>query len=84
MEMGRERRGEEERERGRLGAAKRACNEDSVKGKLGRRRRRVFVAVWWVYVCVCVYVRVRWRFWKEWVFISETPLAPTSSCLQDL
>lgn len=80
MEMGRERR-ERQRERGRLGAAKRACNEDSVKGKLGRRRR-VFVAVWWVYVCVCV--RVRWRFWKEWVFISETPLAPTSSCLQDL
>lgn len=53
MEMGRERRRERQRERGRLGAAKRACNEDSVKGKLGRRRR-VFVAVWWVYVCVCV------------------------------
>lgn len=36
-------------ETGRERAAKRACNEDSVKGKLGRRR--VFVAGW-VYVYV--------------------------------
>lgn len=64
---------------GRLCAAKRARNEDSVKRELGRRRggglRQSEMEVW-----------------KEWVFISATPLTPTSfppvslcsSCLQDV
>lgn len=55
-----------------------ARNEESVKEELRKRRKSVFLCV---HVCVCE---------REWVFLSETPLAlaisspSAASCPRDL